>query len=145
MERIAAWDVEGVGAVRRRERAPRQSSMTAECNIRAVRSDLPNLCMWAGFFSAGTKPRATTRPAHELEAFASRWDEARRAPCAFYMIRLNQSIDSSRREHGEQRRDRREQRGDLGLLLLEHEPRVERLVDLLQVGRVAGVEVLAAA
>ena len=58
-------------------------------------------------------------------------------------IRLNQSSDSSAAATREQRRERREERRDLGFLLLEHEARVERLVDLLQVDRVARVEVFA--
>src|SRR5262245_25867179 len=48
-----------------------------------------------------------------------------------------------RREERRQRRRGDDDRGDLGLLLLEAEPGVERLVDLLQIGRVARVVVLA--
>ena len=57
---------------------------------------------------------------------------------------MNQSIDSERRQEREHRGRGGEQRGDLGLLLLEEEPGVEVLVDLLQVGGGARVEVFAA-
>src|SRR6185436_4059879 len=46
-------------------------------------------------------------------------------------------------KHREQRRDCREQRGDLGFPLLQADARVEGLVDLLEIRRGAGVEVFA--
>ena len=59
------------------------------------------------------------------------------------MMRLNHSIDSNADRNASTAAAAAEQRGDFGLLLLEEDPRVEVLVDLLQVGGVAGVEVFA--
>ncbi len=59
-------------------------------------------------------------------------------------MRLYQATREHRGEQPEQRRRRREEHGDLGLLLLHREARGERAVDLLQVDGIGAEEVFGA-
>src|SRR5690348_4264114 len=64
----------------------------------------------------------------------------RKAP-DFTGPRLEQAVEPEKRHRGGQEREHRgdcgEDRGDLGLFLLQHQLGIQALVDLLQVGRIA--------